>query len=60
MPVFDSRVKIGADKDIRPYVVRGSFTLYFLIDEPENHRNFTGVSPELILECVMEWSGRIM
>ena len=30
------------------------------IDEPENHRNFTGVSPELMFECVMEWSGRIM
>jgi hypothetical protein len=24
-----------------------------LIEEPENHRNFTGVSPALMLECVM-------
>ena len=33
---------------------------YFLSEEPENHRNFTGVSPELMFECVMLRSGRIM
>jgi len=30
------------------------FRNYFLIEEPENQRNLTGVSPELMFECVME------
>jgi hypothetical protein len=30
------------------------FRNYLLIEEPENQRNLTGVSPELMLECVME------
>jgi hypothetical protein len=32
-----------------PCVFHESHT-YFLIDEPANHRNLTGVSPELIFE----------
>ena len=33
---------------------------YFLIELLENQRNFTGASLGLILECVIDWSGRIM
>ena len=33
---------------------------YFLSEEPENQRNFTGVSPELMFECVILRSGLIM
>src|ERR1700761_2511418 len=29
-------------------------------EDPANQRNLTGVSPELMLEWVMVWSGRIM
>lgn len=36
------------------------YRIYLLREFPENHRNFTGASPELMFEWVIDPSGRIM